>query len=184
MKIYRVQNDVEHFQYFLTEKEEDTRALLMDCTRRAHVWHPPQVYIYEPLLQEGDFFQFAGGCLILSPRATELLRTHLEMAGELLPLPYNGTTYTLLNVLECINCLDAERTGWAEWEGRRLHPERYVFHSNRFSESELFKIPETYRAEILVVERDPDEGFVADLKRFDVQGYELTLLWDSEADQH
>jgi hypothetical protein len=39
-----------------------------------------------------------------------VLEEFLEMAGELLPLPYRGEEYTIVNVTECINCLDHEAT--------------------------------------------------------------------------
>jgi len=178
MQVFRLKSDVNHYQYFLTEERTLGEQLLTDCSRREDTWVPPKVFIYMPLLRKGDLFNFSGGSLIFSPSATEKLRMHLEMAGELLPLPYQGETHTLLNVTECINCLDQEKTEWVTApDGTRLWPGRYVFHPGRLSESDIFKIPETYRAEVLVVDRDDDEGFVAALKEHDIQGYILELLW-------
>lgn len=180
MRVYRITSD-EDYQYFLTEDEHRSLDLWMDCTPRRATWDPPPVFIYKPLLKRGDFFNFGGDKLILSPRAAELLRWHLEDAGELLPVPFEGETYTLLNVTECINCLDTARTEFRVRNSTRIFPPLlYVFHPDRFPESDIFKIPETHKAEVLVVERDPEDGFLADLKRFGIQGYKLTLLWDSE----
>lgn len=153
MKIFRIRNDVNWFQCFLPNDEEDWPKLGGECQPILDGWTPPPVYVLYPTREEGDFYQFGSGALITSPRATEALRTHLEMAGELLPLPHGGVTYTLLNVLECVNCLDHARTEWLLTpDGTRVRPLKYAFHPKRLTETRLFKIPETCRGEILVSE--------------------------------
>lgn len=178
MQVYQFRNDVNHYQYFLAEEVAEEIHLRTDCAEREVSWTSPKVYIYKPFHKKGDLFHFSDSGPIFGPSATEKLRMHLEMAGELLPLSYQGEIYTLLNVTECINCLDQEKTEWVTApDGTRLWPGRYVFHPDRFSESDIFKIPETYRAEVLVIDRDDDEGFVAALKEHNIQGYTLELLW-------
>jgi hypothetical protein len=185
MRVYRVRLDVNRYQFFLTERDEDALTLLMDCTPKEDVWVPPPVFVYQPTLQAGDFYQFGGSLLITSRRATEVLEEFLEMAGELLPLPFGGEVYTVLNVTECINCLDHERTQWrlGPLTGERPGPQQYAFHPDRFSESPLFKIPETRRAEILLVEgfRDPEEEFRYVVMQAGLKGLVFEQLWDSEA---
>jgi hypothetical protein len=179
MKVYRLVNDVNHYQYFLPEQEADGPKLWTKCEPMIDTWQPPPVYIYRPKYKPGDLYNFVSGSPIFSPRATELLRTHLEMAGELLELPYMGQSYCLLNVLECINCLDEVRTTWGQYKNgvRKPLPEKYVFHRNRFSESCLFKIPETHLVDVLVVDREDGEGFIDALLEHRISGYELELLW-------
>jgi hypothetical protein len=181
MKVYRIQTDVNRFQYFLPEREEDALSLLMDCTPIQTTWQAPPIFIYKPRLIAGDFYSFSGGTLITSPRASEALATFLEMAGEVLPLPYKTTIFTLLNVTECIDCLDHDRSEWLvdEATGVRLLPTKYVFHPERFSTSRLFKIPETCRGEILVVDRDQgdEEEFLGVVRQEQLQGLEVTELW-------
>jgi hypothetical protein len=177
MKVYRFCNDVEHYQYLLAERPEDEDKLRTQCARLKATWTPPPVVIHQPLLNAGALYNFHCDTPIFTDRAANLLRTHLEMAGELLELPFNGQSYWMLNVLECINCLDAKKTQWRESGGERLSPEQYVFHRNRFSESNIFKIPETYRSEVLVVDREDDEGFVDELIEYQLEGYTLQLLW-------
>jgi hypothetical protein len=184
MRVYSIENDVSHYQYFLPAREDEGLPLRMDCTPKAEVWSPPPVFIYRPTLKGGDFYQFHTDLLITSPRATDVLLTHLEMAGELLPLPHQGVEYTILNVLECINCLDQEATEWrlAPRTGERISPKKYVFHSDRFSESMLFKIPETRRGEILVVEglHDPEEEFRFVVEHAGLKGLLFEELWTDE----
>lgn len=183
MKVFRFMNDVNHYQYFLTELEEDWEKLILDCTPVADGWEPPSVYIYRSVHKRGDFFHYGDGTPVLSPRATDVLYTYLEMAGELLPLPYGDETFTVLNVTECINCLDQERTEWVYAEtGEKLWIKKYAFHPNRFSESPIFKIPETRKVEVLILDRCDDEGErVKDfLERSGLQGYILQELWSDE----
>lgn len=181
-KVYRVRNDVNNYQYFMTAKSSERELLHTLYKPMLQTWNPPEVFVYQPLKPKGVFRQFSSDTLILPPDATEALRFHLEMAGELLPLPFQGETYTMLNILECINCLDNERSEFSYIDGMRAHLLRHRFHKDRFSESTLFKIPESYVYEVLAVEFDPDEGFVADLRRHEYQGYKLKLLWDSDND--
>lgn len=182
MKVYRLRSDVNSYQYFLPAHDEDIGKLNTECQPLLDRWHPPQVYVYEPLHKPGDLYNFYLDTPIFSPRASEVLRSHMEMSGELLPLPYKDQIYTLLNVLVCINCLDEERTQWAVQDGVKLWPQKYVFHPNRFSESYIFKIPETYRAEVLIVdwEDDDEDGFVDALVEHQIVGYQLDYLWSSE----
>ena len=182
MKVYRVRNDVNRFQYFLTETRDDEEKLRMDCSLLSENWVPPSVFIYKPMLQKGDFFNFGSSALICSPRATEVLYYHLSIAGELLPLPYKDETLTLLNVTECIDCLDINKM-------RNLHGgiskvplllKEYEFYSDRFSDSDLFKIPETHKGEILVVEgrKDPEDEFMHTVKSTGLRGLIFEKVWE------
>jgi hypothetical protein len=183
MRVYRFVNDVKHYQYFLTEQEEDWEKLALDCTPVAGAWEPPAVYIYRPTHRRGDFFHYGDGTPILSPRATDVLATYLEMAGELLPLPHGDETFTVLNVTECINCLDQEHTEWEYAEtGERLGIKKYAFHPRRFSESPIFKIPETRKVDVLILDRYDDgaESVKHFLERSGLQGYILQELWSDE----
>ena len=108
----------------------------------------------------------------------------LEMAGQLLPLTLDGGELILLNVLECINCLDRANTLWLDGpsSGPDARIARYVFHSNRFIVSSIFKIPETCASEVLVVERfgDPEEEFKAGVERAGIGGIAFELLWQQD----
>ncbi len=106
------------------------------------------------------------------------------MAGQLLPLPYKGQTYTILNVLECVDALDQDRTQWiyGETTGAKIKIEQYHFYSNRLGESVLFKIPETSRAEVLLVEglRDAEEEFRFIVAQNNLKGLIFEEVWNDE----
>jgi hypothetical protein len=183
MKVYRLDNDVNRYQYFLPDEESDVMSLLTDCTSRLETWTPPGVYVYKPRHKPGALYNFSSSSLIFSPHATEILRDFLEMAGELLPLPYEGKIYTLLNVTECINCLDQKRSEWhLTPSGELVNLRRYVFHPKRLSESLIFKIPETYGAEVLLLDREDGEGFLDMARAHGLEGFRLELLWTDAED--
>ena len=182
MRVYRLRNDVNAYQYFLPEDDADWALLEGDCRPKIATWKPPPVFVYMPRLEAGDFYQFGGGILIATPRATDALRGFFEEAGELLPLPYQGEEYTLLNVTECIDCLDQRRTEWHYADtGQRLYPKRYVFHRDCFTESALFKIPETHRGEILIIEGGHEVGeFRHAVEEAGLKGLTFEELWCDE----
>ena len=181
MKVYRLKTDVERYQYFLADPREDENLLVMDCKPKSQEWKPPGVFIYEPKHEPGDFYNFGSSLLITNPRATELLRIHLETAGELLPLPYEDSIYYALNVTLCINCLNHERTEWilGKSTGKKIGISRYSFWYDRFSESDLFKIPETCKSEILYVEglKDPEDSFRFVVESNGLKGLLFEEIW-------
>jgi len=114
MKIHRVQLDVNSYQSFLPEKSTvwKENILKMDCSPKADQWKPPEIYVVNPTRRQGNFFRLCSGAFVSDETATEELRDLLEMAGELLPLQHKGKNYSLLNVTECMNALDDEKTEW------------------------------------------------------------------------
>jgi len=186
MRVYRVNTDGDHYQYFLPDDDRvwATDVLLLDGTPRLEGWKPPEIYVLKPRLRRGRFFDLCVGGLVLDSHATNILRPMLEMCGELLPLYHKGEEFFLLNVLECINVLDEERTVWVygETTGARLHIEKYAFKPNRFTETSLFKTPETARSEVLAVEglKDPEDEFKYVVEHGNLTGLLFELLWSDE----
>jgi hypothetical protein len=186
MRVFRIVPDSNLFQSFLPSDAANVMVFDMDGSSKIQTWVPPAVYVLMPKLKKGDFYQFNPSTLITSERATEALRSHLEAAGELLPLVHEGEQFTVLNVTQCINCLDTAKTDWylVPDTGQKIRPKRYVFHSGRFIESTLFKIPETARAEIFVLEglHPPEEEFRAIVERQKLQGIKFVEVWNDEED--
>lgn len=107
-----------------------------------------------------------------------------EMAGELLPLKYSGQSYNLVNVLECVNCLDEQKTKWVTGKttGAKIRIADYHFNKERLSESTIFKIPETALAEILCVEglKDPADEFKYQVDSRRLKGLRFEELWSDD----
>lgn len=165
MKVFRIRLNSNDFQSFLPVNTNiwETDVLTMNCRSKLTDWNPPTVYVPNPQLKPGNFLELASGAFVVDSIASEALRTILEIAGELLPLPHDEDLFHLLNVLECVNCLDQQRTKWVlgKTTNARIRIAEYHFDANRFSESTVFKIPETASGEILTVSglKDPADEF-------------------------
>lgn len=183
MKIYKVRLDVNHYQSFLPEEEGiwKSKILQMDCTPKADRWQPPKIYVVNPARPRGNFFRLCSGAFVADSEATEKLRDLLEMAGELLPLEHKGENVSLLNVTECMNALDEERTEWelGKTTGAKIRILRYAFKPNRLPESSIFKIPETAKGEVLAIEgrSDPEDEFKFRVERGNLKGLLFDELW-------
>jgi hypothetical protein len=174
MRIFEIEVDVNHYQYFVGETDDDDLKLRPDGTSLEEEWVPPKVRIYKPKLKRGDFFQSPSGSIIASPRATEVLKDFFVMAGELLPLPYKDEEFTFVNVTECIDCLDHEKSDLLMME--------LVFRPDLLSESQLFKIPESATVCIYVIEgrEEPECEFRHAVESNGLKGLVFTEVWSDE----
>jgi hypothetical protein len=109
------------------------------------------MYVFNPKKKKGNFFSLGGiGALVFDQKAHDIMLTVFDMAGEILPINVSGENLYILNVLECVNMLDEKNTVWDYYpDGGRGRILKYSFFKNRLSESSLFKIPQTSKAEIL-----------------------------------
>ena len=183
MNVYRIVEDVNLCQSFCLEDESlwQTDSLLFDCAKKKDSWNPPSVYVLNPKLKMGNFIYLIPGALICDQIATEALRDILEMSGELLPILHEGKEYTILNVTECVNALNQEKTEWkySKRSGAKIGIAHYSFHMNRFPETSLFKIPETSRSEILTYSglKDPEDEFITICQKQGLTGLLFEELW-------
>jgi hypothetical protein len=185
VKVFRVAADVNHYQYLLPSDSDAPGVYDFDCTPK-EAWSPPDVYSEEPLLREGDIWGYGmiESAWAVRPGAIEVLKWLLSDAGELLALLYSNKRFALLNVMQCVNCLDQDKTEWeiGETTGKPIRIEKYAFHGSRLPESSIFKIPETRRGEILCYEgvKDPDDEFKPFVERHEITGLKFTELWSSD----
>jgi hypothetical protein len=185
MKVFRVKSDVNQFQWFkpAVRESEILRFTTFDCTKIARVWQPPEVAELNPNGMRGDFAYYDPGCLLVGPSATQLVRPFFEKAGELLTLWFHGDEYLVLNIVECIDALDSSKTEWLRAsDGSKTEIRRYAFDPGRFTQSSLFKIPETCRGSVLTWELDhsPENEFKAFVEKNGLSGLLFDELWDSE----
>lgn len=182
MQVFRVEEDVERFQTLVPASDDiwETETLIFDGKPKSS-WRPPEVVVFNPLEKRGNFFYLTPGCLVFDERVLQVMDDLLEMAGQILELPCNGETLYVLNVLECINALDPSSSEWRidNRSGRRLTLKRYAFRNGFLSESSLFKIPETVRAEVLVYSGVKDRGDEFMGRYFDsnLAGLKFHELW-------
>src|SRR6218665_1104630 len=167
MKIYRIKTDTNNIQLvqptdysLITDRE----FLDFKCEPRNSNWKELEVFIYNPKTKPKNFYGLISGILIFDEKVLEVCQTVFEMSGEILPIQVErGPKLYLLNVLQCMNGLDYNRTKWDYYDdGTKGRILEYKFHENRIvNESTIFKIPETCATSIFCFtdERDEDDQF-------------------------
>ena len=189
LRIYRINADVNHFQDLLFDgqvyKSYADQLQVMEMLnlngRPKRFWIPPTVFCLEPLLEEPDFWSAGGtGGFAATERALDLVRPHFERAGQLLELPYDKQILTVLNVTECINCVDEAKSIWSR--GERHHTLRQPYFIPRhLVVSSVFKIPQNLTT-IYCYEAtgDPEDEFKACVELNQLRGLIFTEVWNSE----
>jgi len=202
---YDVECDVERYQYFLLEDGVRPRGLVSDGRPWTDIWEPPRVFSFQPRLREGDFWRIGlgGECFAVRPETLgqTSVAIFLQPAGEFLPLPYEGRQFQVLNITECIDALDRERTAWDFYEDLdlsdldpldRKHIEELdtppavrspVFRLDRLG-WQLFKVPETAMTNIYYWERNLDgeeEQFRRYCERHELTGLVFTEIYSTES---
>ena len=149
MKIYQIKTDSNNVQLVQpTDQNLDTLNLLnFDCEPRKVGWNELEVYVYNPKIKPKNFFSMPSGILVFDEKTLDICQTVFEIAGEILPLQVErGQKLYVLNILQCMNGLDYDRTKWDYYPrtGKKGRILEYKFHEWRImNESTLFKIPES-----------------------------------------
>jgi|GEM_PF-811817 len=179
MRVYRVKTDSNNFNRLYPIERGDKAALRSDGSSRAQVWFPPTVVLAgKASVPLGDFVSPERCSLITSPRATAALLQVLEMAGELLPLPFEGAEYTFTNVTNVVDCYD-EPNSEPVFNVYAIDPEPL-----RKTRSSLFKVLQTSHIEILSVTGlfAPEDDFMTIVEQQALAGLRPILLWSDEPD--
>jgi hypothetical protein len=164
MKMYSIKADT-NYQWLMPQIDEKDLLDLMtfDCEPKSKQWPDIEWFIFNPKRKLGNFFCLGSNGKIAFDEMVfnSDLYSLLEMSGEILPIKLGATNLYILNVLECVNALNDKKTKWAIYEdGTKGRILEYSFYESRLSESPLFKIPETSKAEILTCSHDYDDDFI------------------------
>lgn len=166
MKIYKIKTDSNNVQ--LVQPTDHSKITLdrfkFDCETKKTDFQNIEFYVYNPKVNNKDFYDGGVGCLSFDERTLELCKIVFEMSGEVIPIKVErGDDLYLLNVMECMNGLNYEETKWDYYsngtKGRIL---KYAFHKERvMNESTIFKIPETSKTDIFCFAdvKDRDDEF-------------------------
>jgi hypothetical protein len=161
---------------------DDVAALMkfrFDGTPLRDGWHPPDVYVHGPRLQEGHFWGclFSAAVLAVKHEVAEKIVTFLDQSCETLPLVAEEEgPFILVNVISVVNCLNKKKSrhkrGLPHWI------DEYAFHANRFEYS-VFKLPETGMSEILCVEGlvAAEDEFKGTVEKYGLTGLKFEQLW-------
>ena len=146
MKIFEVNCDAERYQYLLwdTRGKKTFQFPDFDGARvEGNSWPPAEVYSLYPKRRTPDIWglDIASGAIAMGTKAFDTLECFVEMAGEALPLGYVSEQLMVVNILECLNCLDEEKSLWRKYPPhiKQKVLEMPCIRSDRLTTSTLFK---------------------------------------------
>lgn len=187
MQVFKVTVDPNEFQLLLPTSDSDYvyDMLYIDGRPKADRWKELEMYIHNPLQKRGNFFALSnGGAIVCDKEAVAKLSHPFFTSVELLPVMLeDGTELYLLNVVDCVNALDQKESVFDYYkDGSKGRILEYVFHNNRFSESTIFKIPETVGTEIFTYTgiKDISEEFYYGYTRSGLSGLSFNLTYSNE----
>jgi hypothetical protein len=154
MRIFQIRNNLKISQ--IVQPVDHTKItadfITFDCEPRSENWNEDlPYYVYNPKNKAQNFYHMGSSALIFDEKVLDVCQTVFEMAGEILPIQVErGPKLFLLNILECMNGLDYDKTEWDYYpDGGKGRILKYAFHKERImNEATLFKIPETIRVDI------------------------------------
>jgi hypothetical protein len=189
MKVFEVLHESNKYKTLLFEQginELKHPLLRFDGSSIVDEWRPPAVWCQYPKKKQGDFWGIGSCCVpAVTCTAFPTVQSHIEAAGEALSLQFEGVELLIVNVTEVINCLDQDKVQWRDnGDGtRRFNIDAgYHFLPGRFSESSLFRLPETSRSSrFYCVERsgDPEEDFKAAVEAAKLTGLKFKQIWEA-----
>jgi hypothetical protein len=184
MKVFEILSDVEVYRWIHPVDEGIWNTGMLDFSGdKISNWTPIQCYVDNLKKEVGNFYEFSGGALTFDKYTYETMGDIFEMAGEIFPLKMEeGEDLFVLNVLDCVNALDKERSVWHARGGKRTRLKEYVFHKNRMRESSLFKIPENNYGAVLTYSglKDPEDEFIGRYQSLGLTGLIFEELWSDE----
>ena len=185
MRIFKIKNESNIYQSVFPNMDDNEILDFMtfDCVKKNKDWTQIEWYVFNTQNIVGDFFSLgSSGALVFNEKVFYSdLYSLLEMSGQILKIKLNGFNLYVLNVLECINLLNNKKTKRDLYEdgsqGRILE---YYFFKNRFTESSLFKIPETRKGEILTYSeiKDSEDEFMFLYKKLGFKGLVFEELFN------
>jgi hypothetical protein len=140
----------------------------------ADSWVPRAVHLFvyegEEAKPLGDFPSLFGGVPpVFSKRAIEILNPLIADSTEILPLMGLEGEFSVVNVIDVVDCLDHQRSEYIRFEssGRIMHIEHYVFKKDYLKNKHIFRIPEEVVSAVFVsdafktlVEQNRLEGLI------------------------
>ncbi len=108
-----------------------------------HVWRPIVVEI-ERRSKSSDFPSLSGHDLIFSEKAWQILQPLIEKSVELLPLKCDSGHYSVIKVVDVVDCLDYSRAKLKRFSssGRVMKIESYAFKDECIGDRNIFQLPE------------------------------------------
>ena len=186
MKVFKLAPDFA-FQTFHTSDPNNSRdgeeEYLLDGKSKLSTWKPLPIFEADPGLELGNFAYCWDGGFVVDTSAAEVLKPILEQCAELLPLKgYKSRAYHLLNVLNCPDCLDEQRTKWrvGKKNKTRFAIEEYAFMPEKLPDSTLFRIPKNVALFTVVDHPNSSAEFKKIVEREGLTGLKFDEVWSED----
>lgn len=187
MRIFSIETDIDKYQIILPVSYTDAVHDMIDFNGlpKISIWKPIKFYIDNPLDKQSDFFSLTNSsAFACTKKAAEKFMRFWDISAELLPIFLeDGTELFIVNVIDCVNALDAKDTEYDYYEDgtRSNRILKYAFHKNRFHESSIFKIPETANTQVLTYTgvKSPEDEFLSAYKESGLMGLIFSPLFES-----
>jgi hypothetical protein len=186
MKVFEVSTDGDDYQMLEPEDKQPivdgVRLYMFDGTPKAEDWMPLSLYIPNPTRPRPNFFHSFLGAFVVSPATmTPEIAEFLEMAGELLPLPFEGQEFEIANILEVVNCINANESIWKTYPSGKKLVRKPAFYPDRFGESSISKIPEMrYRIFCYEGIKSREDEFKTYVEDNHLTGLKFREVWSDE----
>lgn len=191
VEVFRIKANPKECPWVLPDEVKFTEQgnLIFDGTPKRDGWNPPKFYLQAPNVKRTDFFIIAAGAFAFNQAVMDhpMMAMFFEMAGELLPIELEtGESLYILNTTEVVNALDQEKARFRKdpSSGVVVAVEQHAFKPERFTQSSIFKIPETCRSEVLTFAgrfvNPKEDEFLENYQAAGFSGLEFRKLWSSE----
>jgi len=190
VKVFKIRVEANKCQWIIPDDEEFTKQgnLRFDGSLKLNNWNPPKFYIQKPTQEKSNFFIINVGTLAFDQSVMDnpMMAMFFEKAGEILPIELEtGEPLYLLNTTEIINALDIERSEYRvnPRTGAKVKLVKHVFKPDRFTQSSIFKIPETKTGEVLTFDShfsNPLDEFYSNYRESGFTGLKFEEVWSED----
>lgn len=179
MKIWRLENDLDNYDYLVLENESDWEMINdtyeFNGKRISGIWNPIEVVAYVDTKIGDSLYLFPGGP-IFSERAVEVLKEFLEDRAEILPIKYNKGSFYVINITNVIQAVDIDKSKVVRFpsSGRIMKFESIAFFKEKLDNQPIFKISELPRTQVFV-----SDSFRESVINNNLTGFKFTEVWES-----
>tara|TARA_R110002072_G_scaffold277589_1_gene439313 strand:+ start:923 stop:1507 length:585 start_codon:yes stop_codon:yes gene_type:complete len=188
MKIYRIEVNVEKYQWIMADISEDDNDFIdihfFNGEEKNNWRKDVDFYVYNPKNLKGNFFYLDGGSALVFDQAVydSPIFDLFEQSGQIISINCSGERLYILNVLECINMLDLKKSKFEIYDdGSKGDVLDFYFHEDRISESSIFKIPQMNASQVFTYSdvKDASDEFIYLYNKFNFTGLEFEKLYET-----
>ncbi len=183
MKVFEIKPDFTYQTFYTSDPngpESVEEEYSLGGGSKLATWRPLPLFEADRDRKQGNFAHCWEGGFIVDTHASTVLKPVLQRCAELLPLKrYKGGIYYLLNVLNCLDCLDEQRTKWrvGKKNKARFAIDEYQFVPDRLTDSTLFRIPKNVALFTVAGHPRAKVEFKAIVEREGLSGLKFEEVW-------